>query len=274
MVTDTKDQTLEQFGRAILENARTNNPRAIILDLRLNHGGNGELRHRFISNLIRAENADTRLFVLTARGTFSASQFVLDDLDRLTDAVFIGEPASSRATGYGDGYRSTMPNSGISVRTSIRYWQAGQDMRPWTPVDITSGYRFADYAAGRDPALEAALSFSPDRLLENRLHKTAATGAEAIAALAADPTYRYADLEAAARRIAMRLLREKESAAALTLARWTASRFPRSTDAATVLALVADSGGLKDEARKAALAAIALDPNNRFVRPILDRTGS
>lgn len=274
MVTNAKEQTLEQFGLKILEKAQTTNPRAIILDLRLNLGGNGELRHRFISNLVRAEDEDTRLFVLTSRGTFSASQFLLDDLDRLTDAVFIGEPASSRPTGYGDGYRSTMPNSGISVRTSIKYWQSGQDMREWTPIDIAAGYRFADYAAGRDPALEAALNFSPEQLLENRLYEIAATGTSAITTLAADPMYRYADVEAAARRISMRLSREKQPEAALTLARWTASRFPRSTDAATVLALVADAGGLKDEARKAALAAIALDPNNRFVRPILDRAGS
>ena len=274
MVTEYKGQTLEQFGQAILAQAEASNPRAIILDLRLNQGGNGELRHRFLPSLIKAEDSDTRLFVLTARGTFSASQFLLDDLDRLTDTVFIGEPASSRPTGYGDGYRSTMPNSGISVRTSIKYWQSGQDMRDWTPVDLAPGYRFADYVAGRDPALEAALGFAPEQLLEHRLHEAAASGATSILAITAEPAYRYADIEAAARRISMRLLREKRQPEALALARWTVARYPRSTDAATVLALVADAGGLKEEARKAATAAIALDPNNRFVRSILERSGS
>jgi hypothetical protein len=271
MVTDTKEQTLEQFGRAILARAEASNPRTLILDLRLNYGGNGDLRHRFIPNLIRAEDADTRLVVLTARGTFSASQFLLDDLDRLTDAVFVGEPASSRPTGYGDGYRATMPNSGISVRTSIKYWQSGQDLRPWTPTDLAAPYRFADYVAGRDPALATALSFSRDQLIENRLLKPARAGTVAIAAVAAEPVYRYADIETAGWRTSMRLLREKQPTAALALARWTAGRFPRSSDAATVLALVANAGGLKAEARKAAEAAVALDPNNRFVRSILER---
>lgn len=271
MVADTRDQTLEQFGTAILDKARATNPRAVIIDLRLNLGGNGELRHRFIPNLIRTEDEDTRLFVLTARGTFSASQFILDDLDRLTDAVFIGEPASSRPTGYGDGYRSTMPNSGISIRTSIRYWQSGQDMRDWTPVDIAPAYRFADYVAGRDPALEAALAFSADQLLDERLAVAAPRGPSAISAAVADPRYRFADTEGVARRTAMRLFRAKRQEAALDLARWAATRFPKSSDSATVLALVADAGGLQDEARKAAATAIALDPNNRFVRSILDR---
>ena len=270
MITDMPGQSLEQFGRLILDKAKATNPRALIVDLRLSYGGNGDLRHRFIPSLVRAEDADTRLFVLTARGTFSASQFLLDDLDRLTDAVFVGEPASSRATGYGDGYRSAMPNSGISIRASIKYWQSGQDLRPWTPIDLAPPYRFADYVAGRDPALDAALGFAPDQLLAERLFVGADKGAGAITALVDDPLYRYADIEAAGRQTAMRLLRAKRQDGALALARWTAGRFPKSTDAATVLALVANAGGLMDEARKAATAAIALDPNNRFVRSILE----
>src|SRR4029078_4916936 len=119
----------------------------------------------------KANAAATRLYVLTARGTFSASQFILDDLDRLTGAVFIGEPASSSPTAYGDGYNIQMPNSGISVRTAIKYWQSGQDMRPWIPTDLAPGYRFADYVEGRAPPLEAALDLSVDRKLEQLLSK-------------------------------------------------------------------------------------------------------
>ena len=43
MVAHGKDQTLAEFGRVIRERAEASNPKAIILDLRLNHGGNGEL---------------------------------------------------------------------------------------------------------------------------------------------------------------------------------------------------------------------------------------
>ena len=85
---------IQMAGRVLRPHA--SKTRALILDLRLNHGGNGNLRTRLVRELIRAEDADTRLFVLTWRGTFSASQFILDDLDRLTDAVFVGEPASSK----------------------------------------------------------------------------------------------------------------------------------------------------------------------------------
>jgi hypothetical protein len=271
MVTDVPGETLAQFGDKILAKASASNPKAIIIDLRLAQGGNGDLRTDLVRDLIKAEDSDTRLYVLTARGTFSASQFVLDDLDRLTGAVFIGEPASSSPTDYGDGYKSQMPNSGISVRTSIKYWQSGQDKRPWIPIDLAPGYRFADYAAGRDPVLDAALSFTPEQSIEERLFNAAGKDSAAISRIADDPRYRYADVESAGWRTALRLLRSKQQPAALVLARWTADRFPRSTDAATARAVVASSAGLMDEARAAAKTAVALDPNNRNAGSILHK---
>ena len=269
MITDTKDETLAAFGRRILEESNRTNPRAVILDLRLSYGGNGDLRNAFIPGLIRVEDSDTKLFVLTARGTFSASQFLLDDLDRLTGAVFIGEPASSRPTGYGDGYRSTMPNSGISIRTSIKRWQSGQDMRDWTPVDLAPSFRFEDYVAGRDPALDAALRFAPSQLMVARLSVAAATSVHELDRLAEDPLFRYADLEQAGTMVAQRLL-SSDKAAALRLARWTATRLPKSSDAATVLAFVAQAAADPVLALASAKRAVALDPNNRAVRSILE----
>ena len=271
MIADVDGETLGQFGDKILAKASATNPQAIVLDLRLAQGGNGDLRTGLVRDLIKAEDADTRLYVLTARGTFSASEFVLDDLDRLTGAVFVGEPASSSPTDYGDGYKSQMPNSGISVRTAIKYWQSGQDMRPYIPVDIAPGYRFGDYSAGRDPALDAAVVFSPDQKLDERLFKQAAMDPAAISRIADDPRYRYADVETIGWRTALRLLRDKQQAAALALARWTAARFPDSSDAATVHGMVADAAGLPDEARQAANAAIRLDLNNRNAQSLLGR---
>jgi hypothetical protein len=270
MIADTNHQSLADFGRQILAKAEAMNPHTVILDLRLAFGGNGDLRNGFIPSLVRLEDTDTRLIVLTARGTFSASQFVLDDLDRLTNAVIIGEPASSRPASYGDGYRSKLPNSGIAVQTSIKYWQSGQDMREWTPVDIAPGYRFDDYIAGRDPALQAALAVAPEQSLEDQLAAASLGGPDALSAVGANALYRYADFNGSGARVAQRLLASNK-AAALRLARWTAARLPNSSDAATVLALVADRNGETVEARRSAERAIAIDPNNRSARSLLDR---
>jgi hypothetical protein len=273
MVTDTKDESLRAYGQRILDQVRSSNPGAVILDLRLAQGGNGDLRNGLIANLIRAEDSDTRLFVLVARGTFSASEFILDDLDRLTDAVFIGEPASSRPTGYGDAYRSTMPNSGIAVRTSIKYWQSGQDMRPYVPIDIAAPLTLADYAAGRDPALEAALAYQPQPTLGEQLVAAAGSGGPEAAlktaqAYVSDPAHRYSDVERKLVVAEQEALRAKQGAAALAVSRWAAGRFPRNGDLATVWAFVAKAEGQKDEALKAIDAALAIDPSNRSAQSL------
>ena len=125
-VADTDTQSLDQFGRRILTRARQSNPREIVLDLRLDQGGNGNLANGFVASLIKAEDKDTKLFVLTGRGTFSASQFILNDLDRLSDALFVGEPASSKPSSFGDAFKAELPNSHLSMRTSIYWWQEGK----------------------------------------------------------------------------------------------------------------------------------------------------
>jgi tetratricopeptide (TPR) repeat protein len=268
MVADTDHESLKAFGDRVLQSVRDIDPAVVALDLRLDQGGNGDLANPFVADLIRAQDDDTRIVVLVARGTFSASQFILNDLDRLSDAAFIGEPASSRPSGYGDSFKAIMPNSGIAVRTSIRYWQSGQDMRTYTPIDIAAPLAFSDYVAGRDPALEAALNDRPEAGLDDQLIAVGrANGPDAALKLAQDyvanPVHRCSDIEASLVEAEQGLWRKDQGAAALLVARWGAKRFPRNGDLATVLAYVAHSQGKHDEALAAVEAALAIDPNNR-----------
>jgi len=51
-----------------------------------------------------------------------------------------------------------LPNSHLTVRVSSLYWQQSdpRDTREFIEVNIPAPLTFADYAAGRDPALEVA----------------------------------------------------------------------------------------------------------------------
>jgi tetratricopeptide (TPR) repeat protein len=276
MVTDVPGQSLAQFARRIGERAREANPRALILDLRLNHGGNGYLRTPLVRELIRAEDEDTRLFVLTWRGTFSASQFILDDLDRLTGAIFIGEPASSRPSSFGDAYRMPMPNSGIAVRSSIYWWQQGQNRDPWTWVDVATPLTFADYAAGTDPALEAALGYTPRPTLREQLLATASSSGaagirSALAAYRADVANRYANLALELPRSAEILYNMGRREEGLMVAELAAEQFPDNVDAFNVLAHLSEAAGRREIAARAGARVLQLDPNNRSVRPLMER---
>jgi hypothetical protein len=275
-VTDVAGETLGQYGEKIRAYEESANPRAIVLDLRLNQGGNGNLRNGLVRALIKAEDEDTRLFVLTWRGTFSASEFILNDLDRLTGAIFIGEPASSKPSSYGDSYRMPLPNSGITVRSSI-YWNAsGQNRSPWTWLDIATPLTFADYVAGRDPALEAALSYTPQPALRDRLLAAATAGGSAAVRQALDSyrgevAHRYQNLPVLVPQAAEALYASKHPQEALAVAQIAAEEFPDSVDAALVLAYIAESTGPRDVALRSAKAALALDRNNRVARSMVER---
>ena len=276
MVANVEGQTLSEFGARIRERAEAVNPRAVILDLRLNFGGGGHLRHRFVRELIKTEDSDTRLFVLTWRGSFSATQFILDDLDRLTDAIFIGEPASSSPSSFGDAYRMPMPNSGIDIRTSILWWQEGQNRSPWTWVDVAAPLTFADYAAGRDPALRTALDYTPRPPLRERLSEASQAGGvaavrAALAAYADDPANRWVNLPIQMVQAAEGLHAAGQREAALIVARLGSERFPDHAVAANVHAHIAAAQGQDDEALVAARRVLELDPNNRQARSLRER---
>lgn len=275
MVADEPGETLAAFGKRIRERAQAIKASAIVLDLRLNQGGNGDLRTGFVRELIRAEDEGRRLFVLTARGTFSASQFILDDLDRLTQAVFIGEPASSKPSSYGDAYRINLPHSGIQMRTSIYWWQAGQNTDPWTWIDIAAPLSFAAYAAGQDPALEAALQYRPAASLDELVVAANRSGGAAgvqrlLAQHLADPALRYSDHATQWIDTALKLDVDSTRELAMLVADAAAAAFATSSDAAVVQASIAKSLGRFDAARAAGERALALNPNSRFARSLVE----
>jgi len=278
-VTGTKDESLTDFGVRIHKEAERSNPANIVVDLRLNFGGNWDLRSGYIRELIKAEDEDTHLFVLSGRGSFSATEAILVDLRRLSKAVFIGEPASSRPNHYGDGYRSRMPNSHIAIQTSIQWNQlSGQSRIPWTGVHIATPYSFADYAAGRDPALEAVFNYSPPPLLAPTLIDAAKGGGaeaalQALAAYTSTVAYRYLNFASIVPGAADALLGAGQPEAALAVAQSATRSYPDSLDAWIVLAFVADGTGRPELALAAARRTVALDPNNRPVRDLLAKLG-
>jgi hypothetical protein len=274
MITGIEGQSLAEFGEKIRKRAEAANPKAVIVDLRLSYGGNHDLRHGFVRELVKMEDNDTRVFVLTWRGSFSATEALLVDLDRLTDAVFVGEPASSKPNSFGDAYRAPLPNSGISVRTSIQFNQLrGQSNDPWTWVDVATPYTFGDYVAGRDPALNAALTYQPQRTVAERL-KAAASPADAkriVNRYASDPRNRYADQERQMLIAAETLANGTHSDVALAVAELAAERFPKSHDSQLVFGILLERAGRLDAAAEAGRRALALDANSRQGRSLAER---
>jgi hypothetical protein len=133
----------------------------VIVDLRLNGGGDNTTYAILLGALTNTSvNGKGRLFVLIGRATFSAAANFAADVDRLTKATFIGEPSGGFVRGYGDTVPVLLPKSGINVRIATRYWDFGKgssDRRLAINPDRKVKVTIADFLAGRDPVLVAAL---------------------------------------------------------------------------------------------------------------------
>ncbi|MDJ0710724.1 MAG: S41 family peptidase [Woeseiaceae bacterium] len=170
-VNQFEEQPKRPYGEFVAETivaAREAGVSKYVIDLRHNSGGIGAWVTPFVTGLSNSEfNEYGRLFVLTGRTTFSAAQHFLHKFEEFTYAAFVGEPSGAKPSHYGDGRRVVLEHSGISLRISTIYWHSwlANDFRDAINPHIPATLSSADYFAGRDPVLAAAIRYeAPDSL--------------------------------------------------------------------------------------------------------------
>lgn len=270
-VANEDGETIAAFAERLFAFVDANPVDRLVLDLRRNRGGNGELNRPILLGLIRARKVDRPggLFVLIGRSTFSAAQFLVNDLEKYTDAIFVGEPTGGKVNSYGDSRKIVLPRSGITVRVSSLWWQGDErDRRPWTAPQVAADLTFADYRANVDPALETSLHWKPGKPLEAQLREAADAGDFALAGrrLAAwrtDPVHEYADdVEDRLNRLGYALLMEKRPDAAIAILRLATDAFPQSANAFDSLGEAQAAAGDRAAAIGSYERALALDPRS------------
>ncbi|MGQ9427113.1 hypothetical protein ACXYTJ_15425 [Gilvimarinus sp. F26214L] len=158
-IQNMASESLNDFSLRLRSKLASEQIDHFVLDLRHNSGGNGSLNPPLLSTLVLFEGLkpDGKLFVLIGRNTFSAAHTLLVDIDRLTDAILVGEPSGSRPNAMSESGWFQLPYSGITGIVSSQFHQSGapEDHRIWiaphVPVDLTA----VQYFEGRDPAMEA-----------------------------------------------------------------------------------------------------------------------
>jgi hypothetical protein len=143
---------------AALRTADEVKPKNLIVDLRYNFGGDGSVVDAVMHEIIRRESAPPwrQLYLLVGRKTFSAGLGWAGEFMRHTNATVIGEPAGAAMNSYGDAVERRFPKTGVRLGvSSLRHDMANSnDVREFVPVDIPAPFSFADYASGRDPAVD------------------------------------------------------------------------------------------------------------------------
>jgi tetratricopeptide (TPR) repeat protein len=196
---------------------------------------------------------------------------LVNELERYTNAIFVGEPTGGKPNSYGDSRRITLPNSGITVRVSTLWWQGDErDRRPWTAPQIAAGLTFEDYRSNNDPALNAALTDVPRKSLPE-LVKDAVSANDFPGAAAvyrewrADPVnaYALAQIEVPMNALGYELLAGKRLDQAIEVFKLNAAAFPESSNAFDSLGEAYRTRGNRDPAIRSYEKALELDPNMR-----------
>lgn len=162
-VGDDADETLAQFAQRLHYEIAATKPDKVAIDLRQNRGGDGTLIVPIIRAIIQSERIDRpgHLFGLIGPATFSAAQMLTDALEKYTNIIFVGEPTGSKGNAYGDSRKITLPNSKITVRAAIYYWQdwLPTDKRDATYPEISAPLTFQAYKEKDDPAMDAVMRY-------------------------------------------------------------------------------------------------------------------
>jgi hypothetical protein len=198
VVGDSAEESMPSAFRRALKEVDQIKPDHLIVDIRFNFGGDGSNVIPVVNEFIaRLQNPPWKnLYFITGRRTFSAGMLMTSEFLKHVRPTLVGEPAGAPLNSYGDANSFDYKKAGMHAYVSFERHQTGKstDLSAFIPVDYPARWTFADYAAGRDTAVEAV--FRGDaRSLPAIAAMEGASTAEATyrkrkAEFASDPTWR------------------------------------------------------------------------------------
>src|SRR5262249_42561724 len=108
------------FADSLVAFARAHAVKDVVIDLRLNGGGNLDVAKPFFAKLgdETAINRPGHLFVITAHNPFSAAIYHAAQIKQFTHATFVGEPVGDRLDFWAEGGSIVLPHSQAVIRYS------------------------------------------------------------------------------------------------------------------------------------------------------------
>ena len=281
-------ENIPTFFDRVFDFIDKNDVEKLVLDVRLNGGGNNFNNKHVVTGIIQSEkiNQPGRFFVIIGRRTFSACQNLINEFDNYTNAIFVGEPSAENVNFYGDNRTVVLPNSKIPVRLSWAWWQDKPQWQnaDWTAPHLAVDLSFEDYRTNEDPILKTALDFSADHFILDPmgyftdLFKTGKTDLLVTEAkkMVHDPVYRFFNFEGEFNRLGYELMGREQLETAISVFKLNSSLFPESANCYDSLAEAYWKANNIEKARELYQKAIQLDPDGVTgdnARNMLERIG-
>ncbi len=272
-IQDEAGEPIPDFYKKVFEFIDKNDVERLILDVRLNGGGNNFKNKPIVTGIIENKkiNKPGKLFVIIGRRTFSACQNLVNELSNYTNALFVGEPTAENINFYGDNRRVILPKTNTPVFLSWAWWQDKPQWQngPWMAPQLAVDMSFDDYRSNKDPILEACLNFSDkDPVIDamGRLRELFNAGkldeveTEAIR-MSGDPRYRYINFEDKLNQSGYDLVNANKIKEAIFVFQLNTKLYPKSANTWDSLAEAYWKSKQADKAIEYYNKAIALDPN-------------
>ena len=170
-IVDAPGMPIATFLDSMTATIRAQRPRNLVVDVRMNGGGNLQTAREFMKSL--PSLVPGRIFVITGPGTFSAAISSVGYLkqaapDRVT---IVGEEVGDRLVFFAEGRPATSPNLRMTIGLATQRHDYQNGCRAFTdchgpvvanPIAVPTlvpalpaPFTFADWKAGRDPSIEA-----------------------------------------------------------------------------------------------------------------------
>jgi len=130
-----------------------------VIDMRNNGGGSSGIISALSFLQSSSFNQKGKLFVITGRQTFSSALMNAIQFKQNTNCLLIGEPTGGKPNSYGEVLSFTLPNSGVVVQYSTKYFQMMDDdplsLYPDNDIELS----IQDFAQGKDPVMDFILNY-------------------------------------------------------------------------------------------------------------------
>ncbi|MBV8345761.1 MAG: hypothetical protein JO190_12330 [Candidatus Eremiobacteraeota bacterium] len=268
IVEDSHDETFDAFFERAFAYIDQNAVSKVILDLRMNGGGDNTLTPAVTQRILQRPKLNRRghLFVIIGRSTQSAAENLVDRLQRDTEAIFVGEPTGERPNMYGDPQPFVLPQSKITVNIASLYWQdmGPRDNRDTTGPELAAELTERDFEAGTDPAMNAiARPLAPafTEVVKSALGRGPDGVRNAYLQYVRDPVHRFAQIESATEDLIYDLIDKKRYSSGAVLCDLNLRHYATAASYDTQGSL---EEALKDSerAKRAYRTALRIDPRD------------
>ena len=264
------DKTIAAFFTNMAEFIEKNDVQRLILDIRMNGGGNNYLNKAIITSIIASKkiNQKGKFFCIIGRRTFSAAQNLVNEMEKYTEVTYVGEPTGENVNFYGDTRTENLPNSKLQANLSWLWWQNldPRDTRKATSPALAVDMSFNDYYNNEDPLVKIIFNAEKEKPLLPTLTALISSGKKEEAmqfaiAYTKDPLHRYTldRLETDINQEGYNDMAANKTAEANALFEINTKLFPESANAYDSYAESFMNMGKNDEALKYYAMAIAKD---------------